>query len=298
MKISVVINTLNEEKNIERAIKSVEFADEIIVCDMHSDDNTVILAKKLGAKIIFHKRTGFVEPARNFAISKAAGEWILILDADEEVPEGLAKKLKQIMDEESVATFVEIPRKNMIFGKWMQASMWWPDYNIRFFKKDFVKWSDKIHSRPEAKGQGITLAAEEHLALIHHHYTSVAQFVERNSRYSAIQAKELDQDGVEFSWKDLVKKPLGEFLGRYFANRGFEDGVQGLGLSLLQAFMFLLQYLYLWELQGYKDQKVSWDEMKQITKESGKELNYWLKYGNLSKNHVKRFLQKAKNKIT
>jgi glycosyltransferase involved in cell wall biosynthesis len=261
MKISVVINTLNEEKNIERAIKSVEFADEIIVCDMHSDDNTVILAKKLGAKIIFHKRTGFVEPARNFAISKAAGEWILILDADEEVPEGLAKKLKQIMDEESVATFVEIPRKNMIFGKWM-------------------------------------LAAEEHLALIHHHYTSVAQFVERNSRYSAIQAKELDQDGVEFSWKDLVKKPLGEFLGRYFANRGFEDGVQGLGLSLLQAFMFLLQYLYLWELQGYKDQKVSWDEMKQITKESGKELNYWLKYGNLSKNHVKRFLQKAKNKIT
>lgn len=297
-KISVVINTFNEEKNIERAIKSVEWAGQIVVCDMHSDDDTVILAKKLGAKIIFHKRTGFVEPARNFAISHADHEWVLVLDADEEVSESLAKKLQEIIIGESVTTFVEIPRKNMIFGRWMQASMWWPDYNIRFFKKGAVTWSDKIHSKPKVEGQGITLPVDERFALIHHHYTSVAQFVERNSKYSAIQARELNHEEVEFKWQDLIKKPLGEFLGRYFANRGFEDGLQGLSLSLLQAFMFLLQYLYLWELQGFKDQKVGFEEMKQISKESGKEISYWFKYGNLSKNPLKRFLQKAKNKVT
>src|SRR5688572_7980444 len=137
-KISVVINTLNEEKSIERAIKSVDFADEILVCDMHSDDNTPLIAKKLGAKVIFHKRAGFVEPARNFAISKAEHEWVFVLDADEEVPDSLKGKLKEVINGSGVTTFVEIPRKNILFGRWMKASMWWPDYNIRFFKKGFV----------------------------------------------------------------------------------------------------------------------------------------------------------------
>src|SRR5688572_12024024 len=95
--ISVVINTFNEEKNIERAIKSVAWADEILVCDMHSDDNTAIIARKLGATVFLHKRVGFVEPARNFAISKASNDWILILDADEEIPGSLSDKFKEII---------------------------------------------------------------------------------------------------------------------------------------------------------------------------------------------------------
>ena len=137
-KVTAIINTLNEEKNIERVIKSVAFADEILVCDMYSDDNTAVIAKKLGAKVILHKRTGYVEPARNFAISKAENEWVLILDADEEIPNSLSDKFLDIVNKGGVATFVEIPRKNIIFGHWMKASMWWPDYHVRFFRKGEV----------------------------------------------------------------------------------------------------------------------------------------------------------------
>src|SRR3989344_1312352 len=109
-KISVVINTLNEEKNIERAMKSVNWAGEIVVCDMYSEDNTVEIAKKLGAKICFHKKTNYVEPARNFAISKATGDWILVLDADEEIPDSLSKRLQEIAEKMHQINFVEIPR--------------------------------------------------------------------------------------------------------------------------------------------------------------------------------------------
>src|SRR3989344_6147563 len=154
--ISVVINTLNEEENLPRAISSVKgLADEIVVVDMHSEDATGDIAKKAGAKVFLHERTGYVEPARNFAISKTTGDWIFILDADEEIPDTLANRLRDISDNMHQIDFVEIPRKNIIFGKWMKESMWWPDYHIRFFKKGSVSWNEKIHSKPETKGSGI-----------------------------------------------------------------------------------------------------------------------------------------------
>lgn len=297
-KISVVINTFNEEHVLERAIKSVFWADEILVCDMHSDDNSAVLAKKLGAKVILHKKVNFVEPARNFAISKTENEWVLILDPDEEVPDGLEGKLREIINGEGVTTYVEIPRKNIIFGKWVKASQWWPDYNIRFLKKGSVNWNNKIHRPPKTEGQGIKLRSEERWAIIHHHYESVSQFLKRMDRYTDIQAKELRDDGYEFDFKDLVRKPLGEFLGRYFANRGFEDGLHGLALSFLQAFSFLVVYLKVWENNEFKDQDIKYDVVKELSYESGKEIDHWLKYGNLSKNPVKRILQKAQNKLS
>lgn len=296
-KLSVVINTLNEEENIERAIKSVQFASEIVVCDMYSDDNTAVIAKKLGAKIIFHKRVGFVEPARNFAISKAINEWILILDADEEIPESLAERIKGLVDKPIVASFVEIPRKNIIFNKWMQASFWWPDYNVRLFKKDTVVWSNKIHSKPKTTGQGLTLPAEERWAITHINYRSISQFVERMNRYSDIQAKELKVQGVKFSWQDLIAKPLGEFLSRFFSNRGFEDGIHGLALSLLQSASFLLVYLKLWQMEEFNQENLQLDEIKQEFKKAAGEINYWIKFSRLSANPIKKLLQKARDKL-
>ena len=117
IKISVVVNTWNEEKNMGRCLESVkEFAEEIVVCDMESTDKTVEIAKKLGAKVYSHKLTYYVEPARNFAVSKATGSWILVLDADEELSGSLTRKLKVVAKEDKV-DYVEIPRKNIIFGK-------------------------------------------------------------------------------------------------------------------------------------------------------------------------------------
>ncbi len=296
-KISVVINTLNEEKNIERVINSVSWADEILICDMHSDDNTAVVAKKLGAKVIFHKRTGFVEPARNFAISKTEHEWVLIVDADEEIPEGLEGKLKDIISHPGVTTFVEIPRKNIIFNKWIKSSMWWPDYNIRFFKKEAVSWSNKIHRPPKTEGQGLKLPKDERWAIIHHHYNTISQFISRLNRYTDIQARELRHEGYKFKWTDLIERPIAEFLGRFFANKGYQDGLHGLALSLLQAFSFIVVYLKVWEAQGFKEEEVRLEDFKQLSKQKGEELNYWFKYGNLSENAVKRFWQKTKNKF-
>lgn len=296
-KISVVINTYNEEKNIKNALESVRWADEIIVCDMHSTDSTVEIAKRYKAKVVYHKLTHFVEPARNFAIKQASNPWVLVLDADEMIPEGLAKELQRLVSKEVVYSYFELPRKNMIFGKWMRASMWWPDYNIRFFKQGSVVWNEQIHSNPNTIGVGTRLPEEEKLAIVHNNYTSVSQFVDRLNRYTCIQAEELFKKKTMFEWRDLITKPLEEFLSRYFAKRGFEDGLHGLGLSLLQAFSFVVVYLKLWELQGFKDMEIEVKEAEEVSKKAGKDLKYWFNFIKLSKNPVKRVLQKAKNKI-
>ncbi len=296
--ISVIINTLNESKNLVRCLASVRhLADEIIVMDMHSDDDTAIIAKRAGAKVILHDRVNYVELTRNLSISKASHPWILLLDPDEEVPPDLVKKLKEI-SLENKTDFVEIPRKNIIFNKWMKASLWWPDYNVRFFKKDSVIWGDKIHCRPQTKGIKLTLPAEENMALTHYNYESISQYLERNLRYTDIQAKELVKEGYQFDWKDLITKPLSEFLARFFANRGFEDGLHGLSLGLLQSFCFLLVYLKVWEMDNFKDQNLNLKEIGKVQKQAAYELNYWMKLSGLSKNPLKRFLQKAKNKLS
>lgn len=284
--ISVVINTFNEEKNIKRAIESVAWADEIIVCDMYSADKTVEIAKKLGAKVVFHKKLSYVEPARNFAISKASNDWVLILDPDEEVSGSLKDRLVEIAYKMDNINYVKIPRKSLIFGKWMQASMWWPDLNIRFFKKGKVIWGDKIHRPPEALGEGLDLPAEEKLSIIHHNYQTIGQFIERMNRYTDIQAKELQEEGYKFSWKDLLQKPLNEFLSRFFANKGYQDGLHGLALSILQAFSFLVVYLKVWEKLKFKEQEIDLSELKSEVKISGKAIEYWFK--NENRNFLKK----------
>lgn len=296
-KISVVINTFNEARNIERAIKSVQWADEVIVCDMHSVDQTVDFAKNLGAKVFFTKRLEYVEPARNFAISKASNEWILVIDPDEEVSVGLRNKLLEIVSKFKHINYVKIPRKNIIFGYWMKAAMWWPDYNIRFFKKGTIKWDSKIHSIPKLTGEGIDLSQDENLAIIHNNYENIEQYLEKMIRYTKIQAQELKDQGYIFSWKDLIIKPVSEFLSRFFLNRGYQDGLHGLVLSLLQAFSFLVLYIQLWKDTGYKQESIKLSEFKQVTFQTGKEVEYWFKYVNLSKNPLKRFFQKVGNKI-
>ena len=135
-KISAVINTWNEGKNLAECLDTLDFVDEIIVVDMASTDDTKKIAKQYTDKVYDHPYVGYVEPARNFAISKATSEWVFVLDPDEEVSDNLKDKLVQIVSNNTEIDFIRIPRKNIIFGKWMKASMWWPDYNIRFFKKN------------------------------------------------------------------------------------------------------------------------------------------------------------------
>jgi (heptosyl)LPS beta-1,4-glucosyltransferase len=274
-KISVVINTLNEEKNLPRVISSVkDFADEIVVVDMKSDDKTVEIAKKAGAKVFQHKRENYVEPARNYAIEKAKGDWILILDADEELPKALLKRLKRFA-KKPTANYYRLPRKNIVFGKWLKHSRWWPDYNIRFFQKGFVSWSEVIHSVPTTQGKGLDLPAKENFAILHHHYSSINQYLERMNRYTTIHAKTLMEEEYEFDWRDLIAKPSGEFLSRYFAGQGYKDGVHGIALAGLQAFSEFVTYLKIWEMKKFERQKVSLEEVSKKISAKELELNYW-----------------------
>lgn len=295
-KISVVINTLNEEKNIARAIRSINWADEIIVCDMYSDDRTCEIAKEMGAKVVFHKKVGYVEPARNFAISKASNDWIFILDADEEIPQSLADKIEKMLTKPMSSDYVRIPRKNIIFGRWMKGTGWWPDYNIRLFKKGKVEWSDEIHRPPKIWGQGLDLEADQSRAIVHHNYQNIGQFIERMNRYTEAEAKQLRSDGYQFGWKDLIDKPLSEFLSRFFARKGFEDGLHGLALSLLQAFSYLVVYLRVWEMEKFEEKKISINDLKLLKEESGKEINWW--FNQISKGGFKKYLRIIKEKLS
>ncbi len=275
VKISVVINTLNEEGNLPQAIASVkDFADEIVVCDMESEDKTAEIARSLGAKVFTHKKTGYVEPARNFAISNAKNPWVLILDADEEVPQGLIPQIQKILKSPK-ADYYRIPRKNIIFGHWMKHSRWWPDYNIRFFKKGTVSWNEVIHAVPMTQGVGGEIEAKEEFAIIHHNYDSVEEYLDRMNRYSSRHADLLVKEKYKFSGKDLIIKPSNEFFSRYFFGEGYKDGLHGLAMSLLQAFSELTVYLKIWQKEKFNEQNPAITEIVSLMKEKEKELHYW-----------------------
>lgn len=298
--ISAVINVRNEAENIEECLKCLRFCDEIIIVDMESTDETIEIAKNYTDKIFTHKAMGYVEPARNFAISKSTKKWILIVDADERIPKNLAAKMIEIVQEDK-ADFVRLPRKNIVFGQWLQHSRWWPDYNIRFFKKGSVEWQDEIHSVPVTSGVGINLEAEEQYSLEHHHYKTIDEYFTRSLRYSNQQAKELIKSGYKFDPVDLITKPIGEFISRFFAGEGYKDGLHGLVVSLLQLFSILLVYLKVWEQESHRPIRGSaFQKIWQTNFLSKfKELRYWylttLIHQSPSKS--KSYLLKLKRKI-
>jgi len=299
-KISAVITTWNEEANLDDCLNCLGFVDEIVVVDMESSDNTVKIAKQYTDKVYHTPYTGYVEPARNYSIGKASGNWILIVDADERISRSLAEKLEQIAKEDT-ADFVRVPRKNMIFGQWMKYSRWWPDYNIRFFKKGHVTWQDAIHSIPITDGQGITLEAEPELAITHNHYSNIDEYLTRLIRYTNRQSQELIEEGYQFSLADLINKPISEFLSRFFAGEGYKDGLHGFSLAILQAFSMFIVYMKVWQEQGFVPQKdvLSTPTFRTLVGDKFKELKYWL-YTikiHLSGTKTEKFLLRVKRKL-
>ena len=273
--ISAVINVRNEAANLSKCLRSLrDFADEIIVVDMHSTDNSLEVAKKYNAKIFSYRPMEYVEPARNFAISKATGRWIILLDPDEYLNKTLKKELKKISLRSDV-DYVHLPRKNFILGKWFRHSNWWPDYVIRFFRRQHVEWKKEIHSQPITKGNGINLLDSEKLAIRHNNYTSVAHYVQRALRYSSIQAEELHKSNYKLKTSDFILKPIQEFNSRFFAAQGYKDGFHGLIFSVLQAFAYALIYIRLWEIEGAYEKNLSKDSFISASQEATYEYSYW-----------------------
>lgn len=274
--LSIIINTKNSATTLERTLNSVAFADEIVVVDMHSTDHTVQVAEKYTDKIFQFDDVGYVEPARNFAISKATHDWIFIIDADEEVSPKLRKLIEGVVENNanSMPDCFYIPRKNIIFNKWIKKTGWWPDMVLRFFRKGHVEWSNELHAVPVTKGQVKELPHDEELAIIHHNYQAVEQFVARLNRYSSIQAKEHSTDKVDTT--AVIHQFSDELLRRLFAQKGIDEGMHGVGLSLLQTFSETARTLKVWELQGFE--VTGKDELQtiQALRQFQRELNYWI----------------------
>ena len=249
--ITLSLICFNEAENLKRCLKSAEdFVDEVIVVDLGSSDNSIEVAKKFGAKVFGHQFVPFVELTRDYAISKANGDWILILDPDEEIGENLKVKLKEIAKQGKFVA-VNIPGKNIFFGRWISHTNWWPDRHIRFFKKGKVRWSERIHSYPKVEGEILQLPANPDLAITHYGYDNLNQFIDRQNRYSEVEAEQKFQDGERFSWTKFFWWPTREFLARFIKHAGFLDCFCGFALTFLMMVYKLEILIKLWE----KEQK-------------------------------------------
>jgi|SRR5579875_1462939 len=240
-RISAVINTLNEEKNLPYALRSVcTWVDEIIVVDMHSTDRTVDIARTFGAKVYLHKPENFVEPARAFAISLPTGDWIIMLDADEVVPEPLSRKLVEIAHNSTDVDAVKIPWLNYLLGAPLGHTGWGPqqDKHIRFFKRGSVSADSAIHSslKPKPGARILDLPYQKDHAIVHFNYLNTAQFIEKLNRYTSIEAKQAIERGERASYVTAFKRATKEFLWRYFKARGCLDGWRGFYLSAFMSF--------------------------------------------------------------
>lgn len=247
MAISSVTITYNEAEKLKDCLASVKsWVDEVVIVDMGSTDETLKVAEKFGAKIYKGKLVSYVELIRNSAIKKATSDWVLVIDPDERIPESLAQKLKKIAKEEKYDA-VNIPRKNIIFDKWIRHTNWWPDYQVRFFKKGKAAWSEKIHRYPKVEGKILTLPAKEELAIKHLNYETVSQFLSRQNRYSEAWAQNLYDEGRHFSWLNFFWRPARVFFQRYLRHAGFLDGFNGLVLSFLASYSQIAAEVKLWE---------------------------------------------------
>lgn len=299
--LSVVFSVHNEEKLFEEALKSVKgLADEIIVVDNESTDKTVQIAKKYTKNIYEHKNTpNSLNTTKNYGFSKAKSDWILSLDADERVSPELAKGISTIQYSVFNIQYSPIgywiPRKNKIFGKWLTGGIWWPDYQLRLFKKGQGKFPEK-HNHEFLTVDGNTAYLNNPLE--HYSYTSVVQYVEKFT-YTYLE-NEVDNQiaaGKKVEWFDAIRMPSSDFVINFFVRQGYKDGLHGLILAMLQMFYMFLVFARIWELQGspaYESVRFT-DEVTGELKQSKNEYLHW--YWLSKNNFILRVARKFKREI-
>lgn len=285
MSLSAIIHTKNAAATLEAALESVVFADEIIVVDMESTDQTPELARSHGAKVVIFPDRGFADPARNFGLSQAKYDWVLVLDADEEISLSLRQEIQRIVagqgdttDQSEIADVYYLPRKNLIFNRWLQHTGWWPDYQIRLFKRGSVSWSDRVHELPKVTGTSRQLPALEELAIIHHNYASLEAYLERLDRYTTIKAREINSQPEQPTLSSAVLFDVfgQEFIRRLFAQEGLKDGPQGVSLSLLQSMYELVVRLKVWQHTGFPQVQEDPTELIDHISAWERQLRYWV----------------------
>lgn len=252
MKLSVVLATHNEEENVERCLKAVGgIADEIVVVDGESTDNTVKIAKKFGARVIETTNKPIFHVNKQMAMDEAKGEWVLQLDADEVVDDQLKRSIDKIVKKGSDFDAFWIKRKNMFLGRRLRKGGQYPDPVIRFYKKGKANLPQKsVHEQMEVQGEIGELGGH----LIHYNAPTFSRYLTNANRYTSLTANELLAKKVKINFFNSINylfvKPIKIFLSLYFRHKGFMDGFPGLVFALFSGLHHSLAYMKLWEMRN------------------------------------------------
>jgi glycosyltransferase involved in cell wall biosynthesis len=244
-RVSALVITKNEAENIRDCLASLQWADEIIIVDAESTDDTVTQAREFTGKVFIRRWEGF-SAAKNFALAQCTGDWVLWLDADERVTPELREEIFSALPNNPAAAGFEMPRLANFLGKWIHHGGWYPGYVLRLFRRGAGRFDDKpVHEGVQVDGKIARL--KNHLL----HYTdrNLQHYFEKFNRYTSLAAEELNQRGRRFHLWDLLLRPSWFFFRMYVLKAGFLDGLPGFILARLSAAYVFAKYAKLWENQ-------------------------------------------------
>jgi len=238
MKITATIITLNEERNIARAIESLRCCSEILVVDSGSADRTMELAEKHGAKVVESPWPGYAAQ-KNYAADQASNDWILSIDADEVVSEALDGEIWQLKRNGAAYDAYTMPRLAQYLGRWILHSGWYPDRKIRLYDRRKAKWTGKfVHENLEVNGRIGHLQSN----LLHFTCDSLSEHLKTMDRYTTLAAEELVSQKTRVRLRHMICDPAWTFTRTYFLQRGFLDGLEGLTIAYMAALYTFLKY--------------------------------------------------------
>ena len=247
--VSVTIITLNEGANIDDCLAAVAWADDVIVVDSHSRDDTVERAGSRGARVIVRDWPGSYAAQKNFAASEARHDWILSVDADERVTPALAAEIRSAVASGADVAGYRVPRVTWHLGRWIRTTDWYPDYQLRLYDRRRASWPDRlVHESVRAEGPVAYLRND----LEHYAYRDIAHHHEVMNRYTTLAAQQMHAQGRRAGLLDVVVHPPAAFLRNYVLKRGFQDGIPGFIISVMNAQYVFLKFAKLWEAQRDK----------------------------------------------
>jgi glycosyltransferase involved in cell wall biosynthesis len=243
-KLSVTVITRNEAANIADALASVAWADEIVVVDSHSTDDTVAIARTATDRVIVRDWPGYIAQ-KNHAASLASNDWILSLDADERVTPALAEEIRRVLAATPDAAAYRIPRVTWHLGRWVRTTDWYPDYQTRLYDRRAARWTGKyVHEAVTVDGS----TGQLHGELQHYAYRDIAGHLETIDRYTTLAARQMHEAGRRATAFDVTAHPPLAFLRNYIARGGIRDGLPGFIISALNSYYVFLKFAKLWEL--------------------------------------------------
>ena len=242
--VSVVVLTKNEACYIERCLRHLTWCDEIIVIDDFSTDKTVAIAKKFGAKIFKRRLNGNFSDQRNFGIKKAKGEWILFIDADEEVTGELSLEIKAKILKKDIRGFL-INRKDVFLGKKMKGGEWGSAWLLRLGRKNSGQWARAVHESWRIEGNVVKLTSP----LLHSAHPDLFSFIQKINVYAKLHAKSNFLEVKRSNLLKIIFIPPAKFIYNFVLKRGYKDGVHGVVYATLMSFHSFLSWWHLWQLQ-------------------------------------------------